>query len=215
MSTCPDMEERLHDLVDGEIDAAGRAEAERHIESCGACRAEVEAVRALRARAAALPRSIEPASDLWTGIRARLPREGRVPAWRRPAALAAAAVLLVAATASVTAVLVRRPAPVPAASNGSGLLVLDERGSVRPGLATREVEYLRASVSLLDELDRQRDRLSPETIRVVEDNLRIIDDALRRSREALEKDPENRRLGDLYAAVYRRKVDLLERANRL
>ena len=46
---CDYAEDRLHGYLDGELDAAGAADFERHLESCPRCREEIEAERALQA----------------------------------------------------------------------------------------------------------------------------------------------------------------------
>lgn len=92
-------EERLNGFVDGLLSAVERDAAEQHLAGCAECRRDVERLRALLASAAALPKSIEPARDLWPDIAPRLGRHG-VPRWVGVAAavvLAAAALLLFAA----------------------------------------------------------------------------------------------------------------------
>jgi len=64
--------ERLDDYVSGELPDIERRLLERHLEGCGECRAEVEAIRALLADVAKLPTAIAPPADLWQGIAGRL-----------------------------------------------------------------------------------------------------------------------------------------------
>lgn len=45
---CPDWALHLHSLVDGELDALNTVAVERHLESCEACRRELDQIRALR-----------------------------------------------------------------------------------------------------------------------------------------------------------------------
>jgi len=133
--------ERLDDYASGELPDIERRLMERHLESCGECRAEVEAIRALLADVAKLPTDIAPPADLWQGIAGRLePRaaEGAVPTeetkvipfaprrkvWEPPrwALQAAAAVVLMVGSSLVTARYVRQQqaagpvATLPAAS---------------------------------------------------------------------------------------------------
>lgn len=86
-------EAQLNQFADATLPAGERAEAERHLAACAECRAETEALRALVRDAAMLPRSIEPARDLWAGIERRIRRTGiaRFGAWP----LTAAAVLAI------------------------------------------------------------------------------------------------------------------------
>ncbi|MGA9751270.1 MAG: zf-HC2 domain-containing protein, partial [Acidobacteriota bacterium] len=62
---CETVLERLDDYLDGALAPGERAELERHLRDCGACRGEAEGLRALLASARALPRALEPGGDLW------------------------------------------------------------------------------------------------------------------------------------------------------
>ena len=64
--------ERLDDFAGGELAPAEHAAVQRHLQGCGECRAEVEALRSLLDEARFLPREIAPPRDLWAGISARL-----------------------------------------------------------------------------------------------------------------------------------------------
>ncbi|HEX8244800.1 MAG TPA: zf-HC2 domain-containing protein, partial [Longimicrobium sp.] len=123
--------ERLDDYASGELPDIERVMVQRHLDGCGHCRAEVEAIRALLVMAHELPSGIAPRRDLWEGIAGRL--EPRAPAavqlvaeetkviplaprrrpWTPPrwALQAAAAVVLVASSSAVTAVLMRQQGP--------------------------------------------------------------------------------------------------------
>jgi hypothetical protein len=105
-------------------------------------------------------------------------------------------VLLVALTAAVTALLVRRPAPLP----DSG------------GFSVTEAAYERAAEELAETLEYRRKDLSPTALAVIEHNLRIIDEAIRETQAALAADPRNQRVAELLWASWEKKIDLLERA---
>ena len=128
-----------------------------------------------------LPRSIEPARDLWPGIEGRLERR---PAARRRwlVVLAAAAVIIIAAASSLATAwfLGGREQPAAVASAGDD----------------REAVYLRATAALAQELAVSRDDLAPETVAVLDRNLEIIDRAIAESRAALAADPSNTDLAD-------------------
>ncbi|HEX8906346.1 MAG TPA: zf-HC2 domain-containing protein, partial [Longimicrobiaceae bacterium] len=119
--------ERLDDYASGELPDIERVMVQRHLDGCAECRAEVQEIRSLLALAKALPAGIAPSRELWGGIAERL--EPRVPAleiagedtrvislaerrrpWQPPrwALQAAAAVVLVAGSSAVTAVLMRQ-----------------------------------------------------------------------------------------------------------
>ncbi len=71
---CHEMKKYLQDYVDEAL-TPGRAHAvTQHLESCNACRAEVESLRSLIADLHVLPRATSPARDLWPEIEARLPQ---------------------------------------------------------------------------------------------------------------------------------------------
>jgi len=200
--TCAELRLRFDDYVRGRLSDAEAAALESHLESCAACEAllgsEAAPVEAIRS----LPRAVSPREDLWPGIGPRLaPRE---PALRRRVAvprwmLAAAAVLLVALSSGVTAILLTRP-PV--------------RLSALPTsrLAALEAEYISATQDLAGALERARSRLAPETLASIEKSLGLIDAALEESRQALARDPGNEGLRMLVVAAWRQKVDLLRRA---
>ncbi|HSU17010.1 anti-sigma factor family protein [Longimicrobium sp.] len=123
--------ERLDDFASGELPDIERVRVQRHVEACDECRAEVEAIRSLLAMAQALPAGIAPRRDLWAGIAERLepraamaelavveetkviPLVPRRRPWQPPrwALQAAAALVLVASSSAVTAVLMRRQGP--------------------------------------------------------------------------------------------------------
>ena len=135
---CTGLEERLNDSLDGLLSAAEGQELDRHLQGCPGCREFLQGLKELARESAVLPRSLEPARDLWPGIEASLPGR-RVSSlrsgWRL--GLAAAAVL-----AGVTAaVLLLRPQAA------------DTDAEPRVRLASRstvESEYLRMNDRVLD-----------------------------------------------------------------
>jgi len=64
--------ELLHDYVDGSLSMEGNKLAEQHLSECSDCRKELESIRSLRNKAAALPKSIQPKRNLWNGIESRI-----------------------------------------------------------------------------------------------------------------------------------------------
>ena len=71
MPTHDVLNERLSEYLDNELDAAGRAEVEAHLAECGECRADLQAVAAVVARAGTLT-DAAPAENLWPRIEARI-----------------------------------------------------------------------------------------------------------------------------------------------
>lgn len=208
---CTDVRGHLDALLDGTLSLPARRRIDTHLAGCAACRAELEAVRTLRADARRLPGSIQPPSDLWPAIDRRLDPDAGVPLsrarpgrLRRRVALGAAAVLIAVASSVVTLwVTADRDRPRAAA--------LIDTGTLLP----IEVDYARAAEDLEQVLAVRRDALSPATVEVLERNLRVIDQAIAEARAALENDPANRLLTERLLGVHAMKLDLLQRAVKL
>jgi len=110
---CAAFERRLADYLEGDLPAALRVAAEAHLSGCQACAALVADLDRVRDLAAALP-VLHPSRDLWHGVAARIsapvvpiavagaPAAARRPWLHRPWAAAAAALLLVGSTATLT-----------------------------------------------------------------------------------------------------------------
>lgn len=211
--------EGLNDLLDGRLAEADRLAAEVHLAGCDACRQAADRLRRLLDASAAIPGEVAPPDSLWHSVQATIaaravhatrPRTPLSAVWRQ----AAAAVALVVASSSITALVLRTPgetqqaAPaVAAASQTTRLLpaafVAAERGFVAD---IAELEALFAE---------QRGVLSPATVAIVERSLASIDAAIAEARAALLADPVNQQLVELLGASYRQKVDLLRRAAEL
>lgn len=214
-------EERLNDYVDGLL-SGGEAEVlERHLEGCAACRAEVEGVRSLLLHVAELPREVLPPPEVWDAVREETldrPHGRWGGLWEMRYGLAAAAVLLVALSSTVTVMMVGgrgsdpatvavAPPPAPAAS--------PEAEAALASFRAAEADYVRTAADLQAVLEARRDRLAPGTVQVLEENLRIIDGAIREARAALAADPASTELPHILSSTYREKIHVLERAVRL
>jgi hypothetical protein len=209
----------LNDFVEGQLGAAAARRVEEHLEICAECRADAESLRSLLAGMRDLPREIPPSRDLFPEIVRTVGEAEAVPLygrdWRRRALqdlrrpLAAAAVLLVALTAALTAwLLERRP--------GDPVAGVSPPSAVMPGADLTQVatDYEDAIRELSITLRERRSELDPVTIRLVEENLLVIDQAIRESRAALAADPANQVLEQLVVAGYEQKLELLRRAAR-
>lgn len=234
--------QHLNDYLDGELDTDVARSVERHLASCVSCRRELQSLRELVARAADLPRSIQPEKDLWSEIRGRIEdraegvtplRRGRWSRWNpsRTWQVAAAAALLVAATATITwtvanggvgespTVAVRSALESGEAGDGQPLDGSAESGGRVGSLVARELapaegDYLRSAARLLEILDENRDQLAPETREALDRTLATIDRAIRDLRAALEEDPDSRSLGLLLESTYQQKLEVLRQAVR-
>ena len=212
----------LDDYVTGELTEDARAPVADHIATCAICAAEVESLNRILARAADLPKSIDPPVEAWSNIRAAIERDKEAVTahrvhstpgfWRRPYVLAAAAVLLVVLSSAGTAIYMRASGsdgdPSRSASMNSG------GGATLASLAAFTIEennYLRNVAVLQDLLDQQEASLAPETVAQLKASLRTIDEAILEARNALARDPANKMLIEMLSGTYRQKVDLLRR----
>ena len=213
----------LDDYVTGELAEDACGPVADHIADCAICGAEVESLKRILARAAELPKSIEPPAESWSNIRAAIERDSKAVAahdlnsartfWRRPYALAAAAVLVAVLSSGGTALYMssrnvdRGMSSRSAASDATS-------GGTPASLAAFTIEennYLRNVAVLQDLLDQQEALLAPETVAQLKASLRTIDEAILEARNALARDPANKALIEMLSGTYRQKVDLLRR----
>ncbi len=220
--TCQELDARMDDWVDGLLPQAEAAEVLAHLAGCAGCREAERRLRLVIAHAAALPRSVTPARDLWPGIERRIApqdRWGWLSRWTSPLVLAAAAVAVLAVAAVVWH---GRPAAgvqtavIPSASPSLQPVSL-EGGSLDPELEAAIRDYQQAASTLFAALQqRQRSRAIPaEDLARVQANLLVIDKAIAEVRAALVKDPANPELNRMLVATHRKKVDVLRRVFRL
>lgn len=227
----------LNDFADGRLDRETTSDVVAHLASCPACSDQLEQLERLVSSAGQLPRSVLPPDDLWVDLRKALDARkdavlptatettGRRPALaERPhlsrrfiAGLAAAAVVLIALSSGITALVMRQgPSGVARDSHNEALPLATPSAAVLPAsFRQTEDEYNRTIQDLKDAVDTQRGRLSPETIRTVDHSLAVVDSAIAEARAALLADPNNQMLVDLLSASYQRKLDLLRRASEL
>jgi len=205
---------RLSEYVDGELPADERVELERHLETCGECRAIVGDLGRLRDAAGALA-DREPPRDLWPGIETRIGGEAHVLPFRRRwtftlPQLAAAAALLVAVGAGGTAIALRSAA-TPAAP-GPAVIGTTDSGVAPMALTAASTTFDDAVADLERVLAEHRDHLDSTTVRVLEQSLRSIDRAIAQARTALATDPNDPYLNAHLAETMRRKLNLMRRA---
>ena len=161
--------ETLSDLADEILPAAEWRRAEQHLTQCAPCTERLARLRALIAASRALPAVVEPPDDLWTDVRARLaPR--RRPAWLSGWMLAAAALVLIAVSSAVTALLMRHNArPTPAVAQSQPAPV-----ALPASLQAVEASYDMTARELAATLAQHRAALAPATIAKIEESLRVI-----------------------------------------
>jgi hypothetical protein len=177
-----------------------------HLHTCDICRIQWEKAAALHRAVRAVPRTIDPPTDLWPSIRASI--KARPVRQYRQWRLAAAVVL--AAAAATTLVVVRRPAPHTNPFPDVRPALMPPLPVVR-GVSDSAAASADARVErdLLSELELRRGELRPETATLVQTNLRTIDAAIADVRAELAHDPDNATLRQVLTEAYQHKVDLM------
>jgi hypothetical protein len=208
--------ERLSEYLDDELDPQEREAVDAHLSECVACRADLDALRKVAARAAALP-DAGPAADLWPGILDRIgstPSDARTS--RGPRRFSFTMPQL---TAASLALMVLSGGMVWLARLGGERTDFPPTAAVAPADLTpahfSDGAYDDAIDDLRRTLDAGRSKLDEQTIRVLETNLEAIDQAIRQCREALASDPENVYLNTYLAEARGRKLQLLRHATGL
>lgn len=220
--------DRLSEYLDGELPAAEREALDAHLSGCTDCRATLEELRLVAARARSLD-DRPPASDLWGGIAARIGASAAVrpiassPSVRRALLrraftlsvpqLAAAALALIVVSGALVAGWMRGGArtatplaPVSTRPPGTEVAFAGTLGGAPYDSAVAELERA---------LRTGRGRLDAATVRVIEENLAIIDRAIDQARRALAADPGSVYLNSHLGDTLKRKVELLRRATAL
>ncbi len=176
----------------------------------------------IQGRIQAAPRKVETPERLAgaaDGVIDLAARRGRAIRWNGALGRAAAVIALIALSSGVTAYLLRGRGAAPVAVSPTATQP-QAGGNVRLAADRRDLATFRAGAggfegaveALRTTFESQRDRLSPETVRIIEQNLAIIDRAIAESRAALEKDPNDPDLPLLLSGVYRQKLELLQQA---
>jgi hypothetical protein len=192
------------------------------VTACEICRSEVAALEQILARARDLPKSIDPPSDAWSGIRAAIDRDTialsessarpNVRYFQQPAAIAAG-LLLAALLSSGGTYMYARSHISP--DSGTARSNTDSTPATLAAFTIEENNYLRTASILQDLLDQQQGALAPETVAQLKASLRTIDEAILEARNALARDPANKMLVEMLSASYRQKVDLLRRTTEM
>jgi anti-sigma-K factor RskA len=216
----------LDDYVSGDLTEDARAPVAEHVAACEICSAEVESLKQIIARAADLPKSIEPPPEAWSNIRTAILRDenaGKSHAvtkstsyWQRPLVLAAAAAVVVAVLSStITAIYLNSRTTSNVASVTGRASPDATTPATLAAFTVEENNYLRQAATLQDLLDQQETALAPETVAQLKASLRTIDEAILEARNALARDPSNKLLIEMLSANYKQKVDLLRRSTEI
>ena len=211
----------LDDYVTGELADDARAPVAEHVAACEICAEEASSLRRVLARAADLPKSIDPPPEAWDNIRAAILKdEAALDPAHRQLSLIRRHPLLVALAASIVVAILSSVGTAgylnSRASRAANVAATSAATSASFAAFTiEENNYLRTVETLQDVLDRQESVLAPETVAQLKASLRTIDEAILEARNALARDPANKVLIDMLSANYRQKVDLLRRTTEM
>jgi len=172
----------------------------------------VETDDKLMAAAAQLSTEIAPERDLWPEIEARIEVPARRSRWTPYLAQAAAIVLLIGASSSVTYMMTKSG---PNVSPGTTALGLDSDFVSFGSNYELGQGFQDARNNLAAELDIELDRLSPEARVGVEENLAVIRSAIAEINTELEMEPDNILLQELLLNTYRNELTVMRKVGGL
>lgn len=219
--------ERMHDLVDGLLPAAERAEVEAHLRACPACRDEATRLSEVVGALNALPREAAAPAVMWARIEDRIsgtlpgsgPAEARVlpfPGQIEPPRRIALTVPQLAAAAGLVALLSWGVSSIAMSRGGATAPEVAREGTAPSGMAARAVArggaYEEAVARLRVAVEQGRDRLSPETLGTLERSLATIDAAIAEVEEALATDPSSDLLARMLVSHQDAKLRVLRQA---
>jgi hypothetical protein len=199
----------INDYVDEALNAAGRADLERHLAQCAECRALVDDLREIRRVTATLEQR-EPPVRAWRRIEraiqlerehrddaarvkgtaiARLTGSGiaRLTGSRYGAWLAAAAAVLIIAIVGIQ--FRRSHQPVTTTATTGAAAPGDAAVAVEAELRAAEQHYEKAISGLEQIAKSEQGSLDPQTAATLQKNLAVIDQAISESRAALRVQP--------------------------
>lgn len=210
---CQPVRDRLSDFLDGELASRDHERLQSHLDACSACREEYESLRSLTLEAGQLEAEMRPSRDLWPGIQARISERvtRQTPWWLQ---LAAAGIALAVVSVPLSVWWAGRhdndiSTPLQATA------VVDESVATRAELARSEDGVLLARTDLVAAIERHRDVVESDTLRIWEENMTILDQAIGELRAALDEDPQNLRLRMLLASRYQQERKLLQKVSRV
>jgi len=210
--SCPEIREQLNDSLDGKLAPQAQDQIDRHLSECPACRADLESLRSLKAKVGELDSEIQPGRDLWPGIETRIEASrSQAPPWWLQLAAAGIALAVLSVPLSVWWV-DRQDGQL---STTAQIEVEDDFVATQAELARSEDGVLLARTDLVTAIERHRDVVEDDTLRIWEDNMVLLDQAIGELRVALNEDPQNLRLRMLLASRYQQERKLLQKVSRV
>jgi len=216
---CHRAQEYISRSVDGELAARQAARLERHLASCGECRALLEDLRKIVGGATELD-APEPSERVWRNIRTGLaaadvkPLVEGISLEPRPLFGLGAPALRYAGIAVLAAVLVVSGVIIGTRLGRQGLPVGPEAGEKYTLAKLDEAEgyYQQAIKSLNEAFTSQKGVLAPQVVELFDRNLGVIDATIQACRAAVLAEPDDLQARNYLLAAYTQKVTLLDSA---
>jgi Putative zinc-finger len=206
----------INDYVDNALGDADRAEVERHLASCDACRALVADLRAIREAATTLE-AMNPPAEVWPRIAAAIGGQRGAPARSYWMWLAAAAVLAVATIVGLRmGPLARRQAASESAATSAAASGRTASASgtsaqtVETELRQAEEHYDKAISGLEQIANANQSAFDPGTAATLHKNLAVIDQAISESRAAVHAEPNSEPAQQSLLENFRTKIAVLQ-----
>ncbi len=204
---------RLSEYLDETLAPPERQALAAHLTDCAECRATLNELRQVVARARTLE-DRPPRADLWPAIAGRIGVVSIESRRRRfsftvPQLLAAGIALAVFSAGGAWLALRGR------APTGGGQLIAETRAGGVRWVSAVDPTYDRTVAELQGALDegKRTGRLDSLTVRILENSLATIDTAIAQAGRALAQDPGNAYLNHHLAETMRRKIELLRQAS--
>lgn len=189
----PDRIEMLSAYVDGDLSPEETAAIERELETSAELRAELDALREMKALA---KEDLATPPDLWPAISREVAppkKRFRPPRWAYPVAAVAVAAAL--------ALFFLRPPPAPV-----------ETPQLGDRLAAARTAYMQAIGDLAKESEAATEKLPPESRQKLAESLFAVDEAIRETEAALKTAPNDPFGHETLLSLYEEKVRVLNAA---
>jgi anti-sigma factor RsiW len=217
----------INDYADDALAPAERADVERHLAGCAACRALVDDVREIRRVAGSLD-GREPPVRVWTRIERAIQLEAaaraadggargvqlKLAAARLTSSrsiwigLAAAAVLVLATAVGLR--LLPRAARPGGTTSPPAAAMSSDAAQIEAELRQAEAHYEKAIQGLEQIANAEKGALDPQTAATLQKNLSVIDQAISESRAALRAEPTSEPAQQSLIDSFKTKMGLLQ-----
>lgn len=213
MASCNDIQPRLSDWIDGQLDNAAHVDVAAHLESCPACRDLARDLTRVRDTARALG-PLQPPDHVWLEVAGQMhvDRGGAAPKRLMPPVSRQSLVQWVGLLAALIVITVGA-FTFERLRSGSPAGNPPKAGSVESAAQELSIalEHYDKAIADLQAAEQSDDAaLDPAVAQTLKTNLGVIDHAIAESRAALVSDPESTPARDSLVEALRRKMGMLQ-----